>query len=94
MNRYIKIFFALFLIFAIAGCFSFNFGFPTDGDSTESKEPSEVVLIANTNNVYRFATNTILRVKTQKKKNGKWEECENRVLIPENWFIVSGDGLE
>lgn len=83
----------LFLIF-VAGCFSFNFGFPSDGDSDYGNSVTETVLIANTNNVYRLATNTILRVKIQQGKNGKWIESKERVVIPENWFIVCGDGLE
>ena len=91
-----RLFFAIsiFSLMSVAGCFSFNFGFPTDGNGGESDDNVETVLTANTNNVYRLATNTILRVKTQQSKNGKWVECEHRVLIPEDWFIVSGDGLE
>ena len=91
-----KIIFAFFAIslMLLVGCFSFNFGFPTDENDNGKNNEAETVLIANTNNVYRLATNAILRVKTQQKKNGKWVECEHRVLIPENWFIVSGDGLD
>ena len=86
-------FFAASLMLLV-GCFSFNFGFPTVENDNIQTNDAETVLIANTNNVYRLATNTILRVKTQQNKNGKWIECEHRVLIPENWFIVSGDGLD
>lgn len=91
-----KMFFYIFIfsLMFVIGCFSFNFKITSDDDWSKSNKDSETVLIANTNNVYRFATNTILRVKIQQKKNGKWTECENRVLIPENWFIVSDDGIK
>lgn len=80
------------LFMFLSGCFSFNFNTP---DSNESKGVKyETILLANTNNVYRLATNAILRVKIQKQKGGKWVECEHRVQIPENWFLVSGDGID
>ena len=83
--------FVLF-IFLLSGCFSFNFG---DGSSemNENDSEKEVVLLANSNNVYRLSQEMILKVRVQ-QRDGKWVESKNRVLIPENWYIVSGAGLE
>ena len=78
--------FVLF-IFLLSGCFSFNFG---DGSSEMNEK--EVVLLANSNNVYRLSQEMILKVRVQ-QRDGKWVESKNRVLIPENWYIVSGAGL-
>ena len=84
----------IFTIFILAtillhGCFSFNFG---NGNTEIDNGDKEVVLIANSNNVYRLSHETILKVRVQ-QKDGKWVDSKNRVLIPENWYIVSGDGL-
>lgn len=76
----------------ISGCFSFNFG--NDGNEiNENNADKEIVLIANSNNVYRLSNETILKVRVQ-QKDGKWVESKNRVLIPENWYIVSGAALD
>jgi len=79
-------------MFLLSGCFSFNFG---DGSSemNENDFEKEVVLLANSNNVYRLSQEMILKVRVQ-QRDGKWVESKNRVLIPENWYIVSGAGLE
>ncbi len=79
-------------MFFLSGCFSFNFG---DGSSemTENDSEKEVVLLANSNNVYRLSQEMILKVRVQ-QRDGKWVESKNMVLIPENWYIVSGAGLE
>ena len=47
-----RLFFAIsiFSLMSVAGCFSFNFGFPTDGNGGESDDNVETVLTANTNN--------------------------------------------
>lgn len=94
MKSIIKIITVFLFSAFVAGCFSFSFGLPSDGDYDNENSETETVLIANTNNVYRFATNTVLKVKVQQGKNGKWVEIKERVVIPENWFIVCGDGLE
>ena len=79
-------------MFLLSGCFSFNF---EDGSSemNENDSEKEVVLLANSNNVYRLSQEMILKVRVQ-QRDGKWVESKNRVLIPENWYIVSGAGLE
>ena len=86
--------FSIFVLsmFLLSGCFSFNFG---DGSSemNENDSEKEVVLLANSNNVYRLSQEMILKVRVQ-QRDGKWVESKNRVLIPENWYIVSGAGLE
>lgn len=90
MNKLIIV--VLLTVYLVAGCFSFNLNLPSDEMVDEKK--TETVLLANTNNVYRLATNTVLKVKVQKQKNSKWVDSELPVLIPSNWFIVCGDEIE
>ena len=84
---------AFALVLALSGCLSFNMT-PSDGEKKDGDGSVETVLLANSNNVYRLSADTILKVRVQRQKDGKWVDSELRVLIPENWFIVSGDGIQ
>ena len=59
-------------MFLLSGCFSFTFG---DGNSemNENDSEKEVVLLANSNNVYRLSQEMILKVRIQ-QRDGKWVE--------------------
>lgn len=77
-------------IFLLSGCLSFNFG---EHSSTADESNREIVLLANSNNVYRLSSEVALKVKTQ-NESGKWVDSEYRVLIPEGWFLIDKDALK
>lgn len=83
---------ALILSTLLSGCLSFNFG-NGDGNVDNGNGDREIVLMANSNNVYRLSSDTILSVKVQNSK-GKWVKAEHKVLIPEDWYIVNGKALD
>lgn len=90
MNSFVNIILTFFIASIFCGCLRFSFPESTVHDNA-SKQEVETVLVANRDNVYRLATNAVLDVMVQ--KDGKWVKSEHRVLIPEGWFMVSGDGL-
>ena len=78
----------------MSGCLSFNFGNGNEGSkkSNSTDTNREIVLLANSNNVYRLSTESVLEVKVQNDK-GKWVKSEHKVLIPEDWYIIDKDAL-
>jgi len=48
------------------------------------------VVLANPNNVYRFAENTVIKVLVQDTKTGEWKSYDKKVLIPVGYYVGSG----
>lgn len=80
--------------FLMTGCISFNLN-PNIGSKEKSGKGVEEckIMFANPDNVYRTSTNIVIKAKTQNKK-GEWVDCKYPVMIPSNWYFVSGAGLE
>lgn len=56
---------------------------------SDSSVPKDV-LVANSQNVYRTATNVVIKALVQDEKTAKWVEAEKPVLIPAGYYIGSG----
>lgn len=48
------------------------------------------VLVANQQNVYRTATNIVIKALVQDEKSGEWVDAKYPVLIPAGYYIGSG----
>lgn len=84
----LRVIFITFMILC-SGCFSFNL----KSDKKQQQNVSESVIFPSSDNVYRTAENITIKAKVQ-NKDGEWVILEKPVLIPTDWYIVSGVGID